>query len=213
MREIILDIESTGLEVGKDRIIEVACVELFDRQPTGEELQVYINPQQLVGEEAIQIHGISNEFLIGKPTFKECWREIKEFISNSSIIAHHASFDIQMLNHELHLIGEPRISNHIVDTLILARRKSSNNNSLDALAKRYKIKVERRLHGALKDCYILASIYYFLTIIELEFDTKTQIIEETTKEFNFLSRRNPSILSDLEKNSHEDFILLHNIDF
>ena len=204
MREIILDVESTGLDVKKDRVIEIACVELFDKQPTGEILQMYINPQQTVSEEAIKIHGITNEMLADKPIFRECWNEIQNFIGNSIIVAHNAIFDISMINYELKLIGKKSINNEVVDTLTLAKKKFASNNSLDALAKRYKIKAERRLHGALKDCFILASIYYFLAITEIQVENLDLVAED--KPFFFPHRKNPSFVSEEEMKAHQQFL-------
>lgn len=211
MREIILDIESTGLNILQDRVIEIACIELFDKQPTGEELQIYIDPQTIIGEEATRIHGITNEMLIGKPFFKECWPEIKHFIGNSTIVAHNAPFDIGMINHELSILLEKPIKNQVIDTLTLARRKYSTNNSLDALAKRYKIKTERRLHGALKDCYILASVYYFLAITELEMENLSPLVSSEDVKFVFPIRKNPSIVSEEEIRLHREFLVKYNI--
>jgi DNA polymerase-3 subunit epsilon len=212
MREIILDVETTGLNTSTDRIVEIACLELFDKQPTGEELQIYINPQEIISEEAIKIHGITNEFLIGKPTFMECWPDIEKFLGNSTLVAHNASFDMSMIKSELNRISPGKsIRNPVIDTLLLARKKYSANNTLDALAKRYKIKVERSLHGALKDCYILASVYYFLSITETEIENSCLPPEEV--KFLFPNRKNPSMVSLKDMEAHYEFISKHNINF
>jgi DNA polymerase-3 subunit epsilon len=211
MREIVLDIESTGLNTQKDRIIEIACLELFDKQPTGESIQVYINPQSDISEEATRIHGITNEMLLDKPIFSQCWYDIEKFIGESPIVAHNSSFDIGMITSELIRIGKKPLTNEIIDTLALARKKFAMNNSLDGLAKRYKIKAERRLHGALKDCYILASVYYFLAITELQIESVE--IESEEGEFSFPRRINPSKISQEEILAHENMIKVYNINF
>jgi DNA polymerase-3 subunit epsilon len=211
MREVVLDIESTGLNIGTDRIIEIACIELFDKQPTGREIQSYINPKQFISEEATRIHGITNEMLVNMPVFALCWKGFADFIGSSPIVAHNASFDIGMINHELQIIQRKSLNNQVIDTLELARKKSSTNNSLDALAKRYKIKAERRLHGALKDCYILASVYYFLAINEIDMDSIINTYQSEEISFTFPYRKNPSLVSNEELQLHQSLLEKHSL--
>lgn len=163
MREIIFDTETTGLNKNEDRIIEIGCIELDNRFPTGRTFHVYINPQgRPVHPDALAIHGISNEQLADKPTFPEIAEEFLSFTDDAKLVAHNAMFDLGFINAELERIGRLPISvDRIIDTLALARRKHPMGpNSLDALCKRYGIDNSRRtLHGALLDSEILADVY------------------------------------------------------
>lgn len=163
MREIIFDTETTGLNKNEDRIIEIGCIELDNRFPTGRTFHVYINPQgRQVHPDALTIHGISNEQLADKPAFPEIAEEFLNFTDDAKLVAHNAMFDLGFINAELERIGRLPISvDRIVDTLALARRKHPMGpNSLDALCKRYGIDNSRRtLHGALLDSEILADVY------------------------------------------------------
>lgn len=163
MREIIFDTETTGLNKNEDRIIEIGCIELDNRFPTGRTFHVYINPQgRQVHPDALAIHGISNEQLANKPAFPEIAEEFLNFTDDAKLVAHNAMFDLGFINAELERIGRLPISvDRIIDTLALARRKHPMGpNSLDALCKRYGIDNSRRtLHGALLDSEILADVY------------------------------------------------------
>jgi DNA polymerase-3 subunit epsilon len=163
MREIILDTETTGLNPrGGDRVIEIGCVELVNRYPTGREYHVYINPERDVPAEAQAVHGISSEFLHDKPKFAALADEFLTFVGDATLIIHNASFDIGFLNFELERLGKTAIGmERVVDTLALARRKHpSGPNSLDALCKRYGIDNGMRVkHGALLDSVLLAEVY------------------------------------------------------
>lgn len=163
MREIIFDTETTGLDKNDDRIIEIGCVELENRFPTGRTYHVYINPQgKQVHPDALRIHGISNEQLQDKPTFPEIAEDFLTFTEGAKLVAHNAMFDLGFINAELQRIGQLPISvDRVVDTLALARRKHPMGpNTLDALCKRYGIDNSRRtLHGALLDSEILADVY------------------------------------------------------
>jgi DNA polymerase III subunit epsilon len=163
MREIVLDTETTGLDPKKgDRLIEVGCIEIFNRIPTGREFHRFVNPERDVPIEAQNIHGISTEFLAGKPLFREVARDFLAFIGDDTLVIHNAQFDVMFLNHELGLVGEQPLSfDRVVDTLAIARRRHpAGPNSLDALCKRYAIdNSQRTKHGALVDSLLLAEVY------------------------------------------------------
>jgi DNA polymerase-3 subunit epsilon len=163
MREIVLDTETTGLNPrGGDRLIEIGCVELINRYPTGREYHVFINPERDVPAEAQAVHGIATEFLLDKPLFSALADEFLAFIADAHLVIHNASFDIGFLNFELERVGKPALTmDRVTDTLALARRKHpSGPNSLDALCKRYGVDNTMRVkHGALMDSVLLAEVY------------------------------------------------------
>lgn len=164
MREIILDTETTGLDAkGGDRLIEVGCIELVNRIPTGREFHAYINPEgREVHPDAEAVHGLSGAFLADKPRFADIAGPFMEFIGDAPLVIHNASFDIGFINAELERHALPQIGMHrLVDTLALARRKHpAAPNSLDALCKRYGIdNSERTKHGAIMDSLLLAAVY------------------------------------------------------
>ncbi|GLK81571.1 DNA polymerase III subunit epsilon [Methylopila turkensis] len=163
MREIVLDTETTGLDpLRGDRIVEIGCVELLNRIPTGSHCHIYINPERDMPEEAFRVHGLSSEFLADKPVFADVVDEFLAFIDEDALVIHNAAFDVGFLNAELKRVGKPEIGNYrVIDTLALARRKNAGgSNSLDALCQRYGIDNSRRTkHGALLDSEILAEVY------------------------------------------------------
>lgn len=163
MREIVLDTETTGLNPrGGDRLIEIGCVELINRIPTGREYHVYINPQRDVPAEAEKVHGLSTAFLMDKPLFKDVAGDFLAFIGEDQLVIHNAAFDVGFLNAELERLQlGPIVMHRVVDTLALARRKHpAGPNSLDALCKRYGIDNSQRIkHGALMDSVLLADVY------------------------------------------------------
>lgn len=163
MREIILDTETTGLDTRRgDRVIEIGCVEIVNRIPTGREYHVFINPQRDVPAEAQAVHGLTTEFLADKPLFRDVAASFLEFIDGAPLVIHNANFDIGFLNFELDLAGHaPLAFDRVVDTLSLARRKHpAGPNTLDALCKRYAIDNSKRIkHGALMDSLLLAEVY------------------------------------------------------
>ena len=170
MRQILLDTETTGLSFQQgDRIVEIGCVEMVNRRLTGNRYHQYINPERAVGEEAVQVHGLTNEFLNDQPTFHEIAEDFYQFVEGAELIAHNAPFDINFLEFELGLSNPDwkKLSEacEIFDTLILARKlHPGQRNSLDALTKRYKIdNFNRELHGALLDAEILAQVYLVMT--------------------------------------------------
>lgn len=171
MRQIVLDTETTGLDPNQgDRVIEIGCLELFNRKPTGKTLHYYLNPDRIVDEGAIKVHGITNEFLQDKPRFFDVVAELMEFLKGAELVIHNADFDVGFLNMELSLLRRNPygvIADHcgVLDTLTLARQMyPGQRNSLDALCKRHQISnSHRKLHGALLDAEILAQVYLAMT--------------------------------------------------
>lgn len=170
MRQIILDTETTGLEVSADhRIIEIGCVELVDRRVTERRFHTYLNPGRPIEPGAIEVHGITDQFVADKPSFAEVVDDFLKFIAGAELIIHNAPFDVGFINHELKRAGHALadIGTHckVLDTLALARRMHpGQRNSLDALCKRYAIdNSQRTVHGALLDAEILADVYLALT--------------------------------------------------
>ena len=170
MRQIVLDTETTGLEPSQGhRIIEIGCVELVDRKLTGRHYHQYIKPDREVDEGAIEVHGITNEFLADKPDFASIAGEFLEFIRGAELVIHNAPFDVGFIDHEFAML-RPALAptaEHcgVVDTLVLARQKHpGQKNNLDALCKRYGVdNSQRDLHGALLDAEILADVYLLMT--------------------------------------------------
>ena len=164
MRQIVLDTETTGLELSEGhRIIEIGCVELLHRRPSGRTWHRYLQPEREVEAGALAVHGITNEFLASQPRFAEVAGEFLEFIAGAELVIHNAPFDLGFLDAELASTGAGRVEEHctVLDTLVLARRMHpGQRNSLDALCKRYSVDNSRRdLHGALLDARILTDVY------------------------------------------------------
>jgi DNA polymerase-3 subunit epsilon len=165
VRQIVLDTETTGLELAQGhRIIEIGCIELQHRRPSGRTWQRYLRPEREVEAGALAVHGISNEFLASQPRFAEVAAEFLEFIEGAELVIHNAEFDLGFLDAELARAGIARTiadSCRVLDTLTLARRlHPGQRNSLDALCKRYKVDNSGRdLHGALLDARILTDVY------------------------------------------------------
>jgi DNA polymerase-3 subunit epsilon len=163
MREIVLDTETTGLDpLRGDRLVEIGCVEILNRMPTGQTFHRHLNPERDMPAEAFAVHGLSSEFLAGKPLFASVVEDFLEFIGDAPLVIHNASFDIGFINAELDRIKRPSISRErLVDTLLLARRKHPGvSNRLDDLCSRYAIDNSRRTkHGALLDAELLAEVY------------------------------------------------------
>ena len=216
MREIVLDTETTGLDPSQGhRLVEVGCVELLNRIPTGATFHAYINPEREVPAEAFAIHGLSTEFLSDKPLFADVAAEFLAFISDSPLVIHNAGFDHGFLNAELKRIERELIARErLVDTLILARRKhSAGPYNLDALCARYDIDNSRRTkHGALLDAEILAEVY-----VELLGARQAQLGLATRDERTRTNRNGaqvvrqrpaplPSRISDAERAAHRDFV-------
>ena len=169
MRQVVLDTETTGLEVSQDhRIIEIGCVEVVNRRLTGNHFHVYINPERAVDDGAFQVHGLDNAFLDDKPLFAQIADQFLAFIDGAQLIIHNAPFDVEFINHEFSkLTGFKTIADHctVFDSLVYARQKHpGQRNSLDALCKRYGVdNSQRELHGALLDAEILADVYLYMT--------------------------------------------------
>ena len=170
MRQIVLDTETTGLDhVQGHRIIEIGCVELMNRRLTGRHLHLYINPEREVEAGALEIHGITNEFLSDKPVFEQVAQNFIDFVEGAELIIHNAPFDIGFLDSELKALQRNyrgmREYCSVLDTLAMARKKHpGQKNNLDALCKRYFVdNSQRDLHGALLDAEILADVYLMMT--------------------------------------------------
>jgi DNA polymerase-3 subunit epsilon len=162
-RELILDTETTGLDPSTgDRIVEIGCVEVINSVTTGQTFHVYLDPERDMPEEAFRVHGLSRDFLRGKPKFAEIADQLLDFVGDARLVIHNAEFDMKFINAELARCGLPVIGmDRVVDTLAIARRKHPGaSNSLDALCARYRIDNSRRTkHGALLDAEILAEVY------------------------------------------------------
>ena len=170
MRQVVLDTETTGLEVEQGhRILEIGCVEIVDRRITHNHFHQYVNPERDIDDGALEVHGITRAFLADKPVFSDIWQGLFDFIGESEIIIHNAAFDVAFIDYEMSMIPSSpgRITDYctIVDSLEIARQKHpGQKNNLDALCKRYGVdNSQRDLHGALLDAEILADVYLMLT--------------------------------------------------
>ena len=209
MREIILDIETSGLDYKEGhRIIEIGCVELNQKE-VGSHFHRYINPLKTLTDENIRIHGITNEFLEDKPLFEEVAEEFLNFIEDSSIIAHNANFDVGFINHELEKISKPQIAKgRIVDTVVIARNRFPGQQvNLDALVKKLKVNslVDREFHGALKDAKILTDVYLELQGIN---QMGLQLSERKSEDLKLSGELNlkPIVITKEETEAHKEFI-------
>lgn len=215
MREIVLDTETTGLDPQNgDRVVEIGCVELVNHIPTGKTYHCYIDPQRDMPQAAFDVHGLSTEFLSGKPLFADVVEDFLGFIGDDGLIIHNASFDIGFLNAELETAGASLISmSRVTDTLALARRKHPGaSNSLDALCRRYGIDTsDRMLHGALIDCSLLAAVYIELIgghQADLELTSAARAAAGSGAAAGAFKRPQPlaSRLSDEEREAHKRFV-------
>ena len=162
MKEVVLDTETTGISIKEGhRIVEIGCIELENLVPTQNKFHCYLNPERKVSEKALEVHGYTDEFLANQKKFKDISDQFLEFIKNKRLIIHNAEFDLGHLNNELSIFGKKKLSNEIVDTLVLARDKFPGSPvSLDALCKRYRVDNSKRIqHTALIDCDLLAKVY------------------------------------------------------
>ena len=190
-RQIILDTETTGLDrKSGHRIIEIGCVEIINRKYTGNEFHVYLNPERDSDPGALEVHGLTTEFLSDKPKFEEIYEDFINFVKDSELLIHNAEFDIGFLNHEIKLISKKlnTVDKHvsaITDTLQIAREKHpGQRNSLDALVNRYEVGgYDRELHGALLDSKILGDVYLAMTGGQstLDFTTQNEDLEQTNQ--------------------------------
>ncbi len=209
MREIILDIETTGLEFKEGhRIIEIGCIELNNKE-VGASYHEYINPSKTLTEDNIKIHGITNEYLKDKPIFEDIAEDFLKFIQDSYIVAHNASFDIGFLNFELERLSKTAISNErVIDTIKIARQRFPGQQvSLDALIKKLKINtlIDREQHGALKDAKILTDVYLELKGIN---QIRLELSSAKSEKISLASEPNYSsiVLTKEETEAHKEFI-------
>ena len=167
MREVVLDTETTGLDPEQGhRVVEIACLELVNRVPSGRTFQTYVNPERDMPEEAFRIHGLSQDFLSGHPVFAAVAEDFLGFIADAPLVIHNAEFDLKFLNAELRRMERPALSSGgVINTLALARRRFPGAQAnLDALCRRFNIdNSARSLHGALLDCELLAEVYLELS--------------------------------------------------
>ena len=223
MRQIVLDTETTGLSAENgDRIIEIGCVELVARKLTGNNRHFYLNPERDSHEDALKVHGISNEFLKDKPKFVAVADELLAYLQDAEIIIHNAPFDVSFLNKELELIGKPSIKHcvaKVTDSLMMAKELfPGKRNSLDALCDRLEVDNSgRTLHGALLDAELLADVYINLTrgqnslVMEVNGSTQegdsTPLVDLSTFELPLLAANDQEIaeheklLTDIDKAS------------
>jgi DNA polymerase-3 subunit epsilon len=195
MKEVVLDTETTGISV-KDghRIVEIGCIELENLVPTQNKFHCYLNPERKVSEKALEVHGYTDEFLANQKKFKDIGDQFLEFIKGKRLIIHNAEFDLGHLNNELAIFGKKKLSNEIIDTLILARDKFPGSPvSLDALCKKYRVDNSKRTqHTALIDCDLLAKVY--INLIDqkeptLNFQSQDQAINEAqNKNVNYFKK-------------------------
>ena len=211
MKEIVLDTETTGISIKEGhRIVEIGCIELDNLIPTQNRFHCYLNPERKVSEKAFEIHGYTDEFLVKQKKFHEVSDEFLNFIKDKKLIIHNSEFDLGHLNNELSLLGKSKITNQIVDTLILARDKFPGSPvSLDALCKKYRIdNSKRNKHTALIDCDLLAKVY--INLIDqkepkLDFKNDDEDIKE--KKFSNLAYYKKIILPSSEEiKNHREYL-------
>ncbi|MGD9637525.1 MAG: DNA polymerase III subunit epsilon [Alphaproteobacteria bacterium] len=236
MREIVLDVETTGLSAKNgNRIVEIAGIEVINYVPTGKYFQAYVNPERESDADAFKVHNLTTEFLSQKPLFKEIASDFLEFIKDSPLVIHNAPFDMSFIQNELKIAGLPILQNKIVDTLEIARKAFPGiSNSLDSLCKRFNIDIsEREIHAALLDVELLAKVY-----LELMGGSQTKMTFAVNEECNVKSEKKfypprPHFPSedeldahkkmfsdnymwcwknDLEKMPLKDFMLKHNLE-
>ncbi|UOF93570.1 MAG: DNA polymerase III subunit epsilon [Bordetella sp.] len=190
MRQIILDVETTGLDPSMGhKVIEIACVELINRTITNNKLHIYLNPDRESNPEALAVHGLTREFLSNKPRFSEIYHDLLNFTKDAEVIAHNAPFDVKFLNSELEMLNLDSFKlncKKIIDSLVYARAIfPGKRNSLDALCERYKIyNKHRTFHGALLDAHLLAKVWLSMT------RGQESLLIEDTKEKSTFSEEN-----------------------
>ena len=211
MREIVFDTETTGFDVDEgDRLVEIGCVELMNKIPTGRHYHQYVNPEREMSRGAYEVHGLSTEFLSKYPIFGEVAEAFLEFVDDAALIAHNASFDMKFINWELENVGlKPIPASRSVDTLAIARAKFPGaQNSLDALCRRLGVDNSNRdLHGALLDAQLLAEVYLELMggrqqglALQQAARTATAPVEKKARE------PRPHAPSAAEQAAHEAFV-------
>ena len=224
MREVVLDTETTGLDPKNgDRIVEIGAIELFNHMPTGHYFHKYLNPDRSMPQEAFAVHGLSDDFLKGKPRFIDIMDEFISFVGDAKMVIHNASFDMRFLNAELKRAGGEIYSDQqAIDTLLIARKKFPGaQNSLDALCRRFSIDNSgREKHGALLDSELLSDVY-----LELIGGRQPGLVLRTDKGRNLEQYETPrrdirkkrktelkSLLTDIEKANHEEFLKTLGVD-
>ena len=218
MREIVLDTETTGLDPKSgDRIVEIGAIELFNHMPTGKTFHEYLNPEKKMPQEAFAVHGLSDDFLKGKPFFRQIMENFTKFIGESKMVIHNAAFDMKFLNAELLKAGgRPYPLDQAIDTLTIARKKFPGaQNSLDALCRRFSIDNSvREKHGALLDSELLSDVY-----LELIGGRQPDLIlEQQPKDFDLNSPEKPrglqrerdtqlnTLITEEEELAHNKFV-------
>ena len=211
MNDVILDTETTGLLVKEGhRIVEIGCIELENLIPTKNKFHCYLNPERKVSEKAKAIHGYNDEFLKEQKKFNEIANDFLKFIEGKRLIIHNADFDISHLNNELYLLGKEKITNEIIDTLVLARNKFPGSTvSLDALCKRFRIDNSKRIrHTALIDCALLAKVY--INLIDqkeptLDFKNHEDLnIDKNNLNLNYFKKI--ILPTESEKKNHDQYL-------
>ena len=217
-RLLVLDTETTGLDLENgDRVIEIGIIELIDGVKTGHNFQQYFNPNKKIEKAAQDIHGLTNEFLSDKPNFYDIADEFNDYIKESTLIIHNASFDIKFLDFELENCGKKKINNEIIDTLSIAKKEFPGQSvSLDSLCKKLQINnSHRKLHGALLDADLLSSVYLRMStgkqsslelqsnMIHDEFNDNLKV-NQSNKFYQI--RNNLIYLPDSEYKEHNEFI-------
>ena len=214
MKEIILDTETTGISTKEGhRIVEIGCIELDNLVPTKNKFHCYLNPERKVSDKALEVHGYTDEFLAKQQKFIDIGEKFLEFINNKRLIIHNADFDLGHLNNELAILGKKKISNEIIDTLILARDKFPGSAvSLDALCKRYRIDNSKRVqHTALIDCDLLAKVY--INLIDqkeptLNFHNQdSDIMERNNLNVNYFKKIISPTIEEINK--HKKYLKSH----
>ena len=211
MKEIVLDTETTGLSVRDGhRIVEIGCIELENLVPTKNKFHCYLNPERKVSEQALKVHGYTDQFLSDKKKFVDVVDDFLNFIKDKRLIIHNAEFDLSHLNHELKILNKEPIKNEIIDTIILAREKFPGSlTSLDALCKRYRIDNSKRTqHTALIDCDLLGKVYInLIDQKEPTLDFQNQEIERNEVSIkNVLYFKKVIKPTDQEKINHEKYL-------
>ncbi len=217
MRQIFLDTETTGLSAANgDRIIEIGCVELVNRKLTGNNLHFYLNPERDSHEDAMKVHGISNEFLRDKPKFGQVADDILQYLNGAEIIIHNAAFDVAFLDKELELIGQRGIKTHVdsvVDTLVMAKEMwPGKRNSLDALCDRLGVDNSgRTLHGALLDAELLADVYINMTrgqdALMIDLGGGSDATQAAVQDFDLSSFDLPVLLANAQELAEHEEVL------
>jgi len=211
MKEVILDTETTGLNI-KDghRIVEIGCVEVENLVPTKKKFHCFLNPERKVSDKALAVHGYTDKFLSDKKKFKEIADEFLNFINGKRLVIHNAEFDLSHINNELKIIGKAPLKNDVIDTLGLARNKfPGSSSSLDALCKRYRIdNSKREQHSALVDCNLLVKVYINLTDQKeptLDFKKNVDLEEKKLRENIFYFKK---VIKPTQKEleSHQQYI-------